>query len=934
MLLSKVRSEWSKVPADGRSQLTAIISAKLQALLETRNEAVRVVLQRLALVLGCAAAFTGGEAVSTFTSQALSLGASASATGSFMPMLLALELLTALAEEGDRLDQRRREALLTAALPHLPSTLGLLGSVLDAQLNHAGGQNTQRAALLAMAAIKCFGAWMRLSPMGAGDALLSPAELRAAQGQVLVLLLRGLGSPDEGVASAAAEALVFVLVPGKETDDAAQEDAALRAAIGGLLAHQPGIDAPERVVAARSVASVAVAIAERAPEGIAGRFEEAAPLAELMLQLISLPERSVAEVVVDYFNTLSTVSIKQRHPSLGRPLFGNLLQPLLRHASFPADFSSWEECTDDDEELFDRFREQMLTDPLESCYALLRCRFLEYFGSVLSSSTSWQGIEAAMFAIRSVSLSVKTRVINTESTIPDIAKDKEDTRQFLEGLFGELCSEHAAGGVLGTQPWVVAAACRLISEYAAWFGKAPHAPVEGALRYLLQAMAFQEAGQHAANAFRNLCTRASWRLRDVSMLSGLIQAAERVLAPASAGSSKLSQEDRQAVVEGLARIIAVLPQGEACQAGLLLTAPFVQRAQHLVASTSGSPITQDLGTAMAGELLLLAAAVRFMEFAGDNGKLGPQGHPALRLLEAAYPTLSAVAESPAWQGNVEVINALCEVYQRALLCMKSEAQPMLASLVAALMTAFEAHGHPACLATVAVVAEFFGESGDVSPLLSGALSTSCRAAFGRLQASGMGSQLDLLTALFSLGDRFLLLAPAVALQSPDLPSLFRWAVEAVRLKEAEPVREALMFLSHFTSAPETHAAKAHAQEYRSKAEQCMHQHGQPLTETLLWAAATTCPRHLLRLVSNLLHGLLADGAYGHPVRQWAKESLARPDFPGVAEGRWTAADLQRFCKVALEGPLLPAQRFAALLTDFANIPRGEGMGDTLLAYEL
>lgn len=55
---------------------------------------------------------------------------------------------------------------------------------------------------------------------------------------------------------------------------------------------------------------------------------------------------------------------------------------------------------------------------------------------------------------------------------------------------------------------------------------------------------------------------------------------------------------------------------------------------------------------------------------------------------------------------------------------------------------------------------------------------------------------------------------------------------------------------------------------------------------------------------------------------------------GVTDGRLSAEDCHAFCAAALADPLLPTSRFAALLTDFASIPRGEGTSDTLLAYQM
>ena len=89
--------------------------------------------------------------------------------------------------------------------------------------------------------------------------------------------------------------------------------------------------------------------------------------------------------------------------------------------------------------------------------------------------------------------------------------------------------------------------------------------------------------------------------------------------------------------------------------------------------------------------------------------------------------------------------------------------------------------------------------------------------------------------------------------------------------------------------------------------------GRPLTPSL--EVAPTVPR-LLFLLSE--HSAIVNGAVA----------------AGVSDGQLTADDCHAFWAAALADPLLPSVRFAALLTDFASIPRGEGTSDMLLAYQM
>ncbi len=67
-------------------------------------------------------------------------------------------------------------------------------------------------------------------------------------------------------------------------------------------------------------------------------------------------ERQVAEFAIDYLDSLSTVPLAERQPQLQQPLYSSLLQVLAPHIQYPHDLTDWDECVDDDEEAFTRFR--------------------------------------------------------------------------------------------------------------------------------------------------------------------------------------------------------------------------------------------------------------------------------------------------------------------------------------------------------------------------------------------------------------------------------------------------------------------------------------------------------------------------------------------------------------------------------------------------
>jgi hypothetical protein len=131
---------------------------------------------------------------------------------------------------------------------------------------------------------------------------------------------------------------------------------------------------------------------------------------------------------------------------------------------------------------------------------------------------------------------------------------------------------------------------------------------------------------------------------------------------------QLQLEDRQAVLEGLVRIATYLQPPEALDCALSLQQPFLARTQAILTNGSstaaqGGPAAKQLLQHLAHELQLMAVLIKGMEMPGPPQALGSSMHPAMKLLEAAWPALTAVAEAPVCQQDADVVQALCEVYK-------------------------------------------------------------------------------------------------------------------------------------------------------------------------------------------------------------------------------------------------------------------------------
>jgi hypothetical protein len=73
---------------------------------------------------------------------------------------------------------------------------------------------------------------------------------------------------------------------------------------------------------------------------------------------------------------------------------------------------------------------------------------------------------------------------------------------------------------------------------------------------------------HAATALRNVCARCTSQLQDAATLAPLIDHTERCMP--NPGQPGLSLEDRTAVMQGLARVVATLAPAECAAAGARL----------------------------------------------------------------------------------------------------------------------------------------------------------------------------------------------------------------------------------------------------------------------------------------------------------------------------------------------------------------------------
>ena len=115
-----------------------------------------------------------------------------------------------------------------------------------------------------------------------------------------------------------------------------------------------------------------------------------------MVEALACRDRGVGENCIEYFLMTNTVPVAERHPELHASMWAKVVPDLLAIASFPEDFTTWEEALDDDADGFHRFREQSVADALDTAFGILQLQYLQLLGGTLDAPGSWQHAEAAI----------------------------------------------------------------------------------------------------------------------------------------------------------------------------------------------------------------------------------------------------------------------------------------------------------------------------------------------------------------------------------------------------------------------------------------------------------------------------------------------------------------------------------------------------------
>lgn len=840
---------------------------------------------------------------------------------------MGIELLTAVAEESEDLDRGRRAEAISAIVQRASEVLGYLGVMLTQTL--ARGEEVG-----SMSCLHAARAWLCAHPQPGGGSRVGPGDLHGHHPQLYTSLLVGVAGErsSETVVEAAVQVLVALYnstasVPSDNYDTPANADA-----ISALLTVRSRLSSMNGTTAL-AVAQLTAAVAERWPEGVAGLHPSAPQLADLMLDCVAQRrEAMVLEAAIDYFLMINTVPLEERAEALRGSLFGSLVLRLHHHVSYPEGFSSWDTCTEADPDEFARIRDVILPDVLEEAYALMRWSYLSHAWQTVRGAERWQDAEVGMYYIGAVALNVRTRAIESAThPVWEVAQDVQATKDLLKSLFGHVCGPegYAQGRSFVDQNSTLAASvCWLVERFAVWFGKEESAPLHAALHCVTRLLAVPRVAPAASKAFNTLCLRSASRLRDLAAFAATAKEVHQAMA-------SLPLPEQLLLTEGLAHVVAGLASAEEAEAAAVqLTQPFVDRATAAMQSAQGGHPRVAARQAVTLNLSLIAASLKSLLPAalgkGDSG-----GGPAVLVLRSVEATMVALATSPAWQQDQEVMQALVDVAKQAVCSARKKSIEVLPVVLPAVGAVFAATLLPSCLDVLAEVLEIhFLRSADVVQGVMDGLQSACHVAFPLLQGPGLQERSNLASALLGLADSFAVYAPATLWISPLLPALLGLALAAVGLRETEPVGRGLSLLGRVLSAQERAAdndalTPAHLQAVNA----VLAGQGKAATEALLRALCDTCPQQQMRSAAERLRTLLFHSGVCAEAPGWLRSVVLSGTLPGCEDGTLGEQTCSKLVQL-VQGGTLRGVRLTSLFVDFGKIARREETADALLAYEL
>ncbi|CEG46775.1 Nuclear transport receptor LGL2 (importin beta superfamily) [Plasmopara halstedii] len=641
--------------------------------------------------------------------------------------------------------------------------------------------------------------------------------------------------------------------------------------------------------------------------------QESVALSELMLYLGSHHRRQIASLTLEFWLVVQDEPVMSRLQFYQHDAFVRLYDVMLMQCQYPV--GSAEDLDELELDDLNSFRNgfQGVSEVFISIFSLLKERYLIHLLPIVLSTTSseWQSVEVAFFAVSTVADEITKKLVNTSCNT-----DLETvTSQFLQAALRTTGTTH---------PLVITAASRVIGQFSAWINEKALAlgafdTVKAVLLYLTSALGLEMSCSKAAKSFMQIATNCASCLADMPP-SLLVTSVQHFAAP----GHFMPIDDRLLVVEGIVRVAAVSRHCSEILSAVLSDS--LTRLDQILVTTGIDDVA--VARIACNELQVLGKVMRFLDAPADvaGGK-----NITKWVVEQIWPHLNLLA--PRFEVDEGITTALFELYGWCLQSLKQEMAPHLNGIANLIVRVFEQRRFVAPLQCASVTVDVFAKESNAEVVesfrgLIGALSQS---AFQFFKTHSLAESPDVLRSFFELAYRFLLFCPAAILPSAEFPVLIDLSLACLGNQDRPSTNAVIMFLTYLLNESTSKLAS-----FTPTINASVLNAGQTekWVDNLLDALASKSPSALYDSLSKLFYALLTSFTNNERVRIALIQSLAR-DAIGLTELRPDDRQqvLHIWLSLASQPSLYSERRFRGLCSDFAKVCRRELTVDTLYSID-
>ncbi|THV07689.1 ARM repeat-containing protein [Dendrothele bispora CBS 962.96] len=486
------------------------------------------------------------------------------------------------------------------------------------------------------------------------------------------------------------------------------------------------------------------------------------PIVEAIGECSAYPDLDIVPITFPFWERLAQVIGKRTSVSpLFQQAYRSVMQVIINHLKFPPDATPLVGQEADD---FRAFR-HVMGDTLKDCCEVLEtesCLLATYemIATALSQSSSWQEVEAPLFAMRSIGGRID---LNDEVAVPKIM---------------DLIPS------LPNHPRVRYAATLIISRYTEWISKHPaYIPVQ--LQYI--SAGFEDTDMDvvaaAGQALKYLCQDCKEHLVDV------LPTLHTFL---NTTGSRLCQEDKVQIYEAIAFVISAMPMEKAAESLRTFSLDLLAVVHNVATSPT---------TANDGDLTTICNALESLEvMLSVIGSFGEELPAACQnTCNEVWAMFDALLSKYCKDENVA--ERSCRVVRYGLSFFDEAVLPVAPSVVARMSFSFEASGVASFLWIAGKIIGRFGdrENPDLRGSFKEIYERSTQKLVQLLQTQSPDTIPGVLEDYVQMLIQMLQQTPDILFQSSVFPLAFRAATATLNLVQADPVFAALdFFLSIFT----------------------------------------------------------------------------------------------------------------------------------------